>query len=241
MIWRLIPLKDWEEHKWHWIVSLIAPFILVIGGHSIWRIVLAPWRVHQDQEKSNSEKIEKLSCELEKAKADYLIVDSKLKEVVHRAQGPKLYLHWETPKDFEKLGVRKQRFIVQNSSDIDAYHVKIQDICIDKHRITRATFEEINRLTKNTSLTAELQVLGNIGTGSVNDFSMIYAATDEIPPEYKFLSEHGGHILKFPIFVSYQEYDGKISFKSEFEFTFDLTTMSLHDRVRFIKCEKTLS
>src|SRR5271154_1390159 len=53
--WRLIPLKDWEEHKWQWVISFISPFILVIGGHSIWRIVSAPWRVHQDQEKQISD------------------------------------------------------------------------------------------------------------------------------------------------------------------------------------------
>jgi hypothetical protein len=48
--WRLIPLKDWEEHKWQWVISAVGPFIVVLGGHSLWRLISAPWRVHQDQE-----------------------------------------------------------------------------------------------------------------------------------------------------------------------------------------------
>jgi hypothetical protein len=48
--WELIPVKDWQEHKWHWVISVVAPFVLVLGGHALWRLITAPWRVHQDQE-----------------------------------------------------------------------------------------------------------------------------------------------------------------------------------------------
>lgn len=62
--WRLIPLKDWEEHKWQWVISFISPFVLVIGGHSIWRIVSAPWRLYQDQDELHDKELSKLNDEL---------------------------------------------------------------------------------------------------------------------------------------------------------------------------------
>lgn len=49
--WRLIPLKDWEEHKWQWVISVAGPFVIVLGGHALWRLISAPWRIHQDQER----------------------------------------------------------------------------------------------------------------------------------------------------------------------------------------------
>jgi hypothetical protein len=163
-----------------------------------------------------------------------------LSNALQRVQGPKVHLLWDVPKDFASLGKRENRLIIENASDVDAYHVKIQDVSIDRNKVVSATFSEINVLRKNSKMTVDLRIVGNVQPEYVNDFEMIYANTQDIPEEYKFVDESGYHLLKFPLFVNYQEYDGKIDFKSEFLFTFDLTTMGLHDGIEFIRCEKAV-
>jgi hypothetical protein len=56
VIWKLIPLKDWQEHRWQWIASFVLPFAIVLVAHVVWRLITAPWRLHQDQETVASKK-----------------------------------------------------------------------------------------------------------------------------------------------------------------------------------------
>src|SRR5271168_3598651 len=48
--WGLIPLRDWQGHKLHWVLSFTLPYVILLTGHLIWRFTTAPWRVYQDQE-----------------------------------------------------------------------------------------------------------------------------------------------------------------------------------------------
>jgi hypothetical protein len=50
VLWKLIPLADWREHRWQWIGSVVIPFVLVFGIDCLRRIVTGPWRLHQKQE-----------------------------------------------------------------------------------------------------------------------------------------------------------------------------------------------
>jgi len=46
--WGLIAVTDWQKHKWQWILSVTLPFLIVLVGHLLWRLLKAPFRVYRD-------------------------------------------------------------------------------------------------------------------------------------------------------------------------------------------------
>src|SRR5580698_6481524 len=73
--WELISLQDWSTHKWQWVGSVVIPVLAVLVIHIMWRLVTAPWRVHQDQEEEYHTQIINLEQE-----------NSTLKEELSREQ-----------------------------------------------------------------------------------------------------------------------------------------------------------
>jgi hypothetical protein len=57
VIGRLISVQDWQQHKTLWVVSIVGPYIVVLAVHISWRLLTAPWRVHQEQERHYIERI----------------------------------------------------------------------------------------------------------------------------------------------------------------------------------------
>jgi hypothetical protein len=53
VFWKLISEQDWNLNKWRWIASVVLPFVVVIALHIAYRLLTAPWRVHQQQESEN--------------------------------------------------------------------------------------------------------------------------------------------------------------------------------------------
>jgi hypothetical protein len=62
----LIPLADWQEHKKWWILSFVLPYIVILGGHAIWRLLKAPWLLYRKTEREHAEEISKLNDKHEK-------------------------------------------------------------------------------------------------------------------------------------------------------------------------------
>jgi len=81
-------------------------------------------------------------------------------------------------------------------------------------------------------------MVGKVNPQYAEDFEMLYAEAVEVLPEYEYKDDKGCHLLRFPIFVTFETYDGRVGFRSEFLFTFDLAIMGLHDGVEFIRCVK---
>lgn len=44
----LITAEDWRQHKFLWIVVMVAPYVIVLLGHAIWRLARAPAQVYAD-------------------------------------------------------------------------------------------------------------------------------------------------------------------------------------------------
>src|ERR1700686_2899038 len=86
--WKLIPFQDWESHKWLLIASAVLPFIIVLLLHIAYRLITAPWRVYQDQEREHSSQISKLAAELTNTKGE-------LREHLERHDAPELMLQWQ--------------------------------------------------------------------------------------------------------------------------------------------------
>jgi ABC-type nickel/cobalt efflux system permease component RcnA len=71
VVFHLSTLEDWKQHRGFLILSLVAPYVIVLGAHLLWRMMRSPWKVHQEQEKSHSavlavadERIASLTSEL---------------------------------------------------------------------------------------------------------------------------------------------------------------------------------
>jgi hypothetical protein len=238
VFWRLIPLRDWREHRWQWIASFALPFLAILISHIIWRLVSAPWRIHQDQEAVFSTAIQEKEDRIRNQAAENIELRKQLHEALDKHEGPKIHLLYIVPEHFSSLGKRENRIIIENSSDVDAYHVKIEDIFIDRNRVVTATFKEINLLRKNSKVTAELRMTGKVDPQDDENFEMIYGNADDIPTEYQLKDSGGYTVFTFPVFVSFREHDGKVAFRSEFLFTFNETIMGLRDVIKFVRCEK---
>ena len=61
VIFRLITKEDWREHKWLWIISIVAPYVAILAVHSLYRLVKAPLLVYRDQE----DQIQKTRAEID--------------------------------------------------------------------------------------------------------------------------------------------------------------------------------
>ena len=55
--WVLIASEDWRLHKWQWIASVVLPTIAVIFINIALRVIMAPWKVYQKQERTYSENL----------------------------------------------------------------------------------------------------------------------------------------------------------------------------------------
>jgi len=194
--WELIPLVDWQKHRSQWIASFVIPFFVILGGHVLWRLFSAPWRVHQDQESAFRAAIQEKEYKIQKQAIENEEVNKRLQEVLEKAEGPKILLTWDAPKEFAGLGIKRERLIIENASDIDAYHVKIEDVSIDQKKIVSATFTEINLIKRNSKETIVPRMIGTGNSVSDDDFEVLYESMD-ILPEYRFVDK-GFHFVKFP-------------------------------------------
>ncbi len=115
--WRLIPLKDWQEHRWQWIASFVLPFLIVLSVHVVWRLVSAPWRVYQDQEKTFM--VEKTALETQCSESR-----RKLDEEQAKRGRPELMASF-----MMIMGERPQWWLyLKNSSSLPAVNVNVRDI-----------------------------------------------------------------------------------------------------------------
>lgn len=62
--WGMISSNDWRMHERQWIASIVLPIIAFMAIRVAYRILTAPWRVHQDQEIVHAEEMEELRIEL---------------------------------------------------------------------------------------------------------------------------------------------------------------------------------
>jgi hypothetical protein len=85
-VWQhLIPLADWQGHKKWWILSIVLPYIAVLGSDAIFRLAKAPWMLYREMEWAHAEELSKvkeqhsreLAAALEKQRSsDKLVIHS---------------------------------------------------------------------------------------------------------------------------------------------------------------------
>lgn len=243
-VWQhLIPIADWQDHKLWWILSFVLPYIIILGGHAIWRVATAPVRLHQrqaaDHKRDLSEKLQLVSS-LQTEIANQDEQTKKLRAQIDRLPAPEIFLHFELSKlALEFPGVLKQRkqLILENTGNIDAYDVQVEDIQIDPGHC-KATFLPIRRLAKHTKQALETIVRGQHITQEQQDnFEMIYYGSGSYDlPSPETRDDTGRYWFKVPITVVFRDYDRQwykatFNFKSDDWFTFPEISLERRERI----------
>jgi hypothetical protein len=120
--WRL-KIEGWPDHLTLLIVSYVLPLLIFILGDALFRLFLAPWWVHLDSEKKQSEMQIQISDLISKLSFS----NQRLEAVQSEPTGPEIML---------TAGVRDE-LVVSNEDGGVAFN-----IVVGSFRIGRATSEE---------------------------------------------------------------------------------------------------
>ena len=188
--WRLIPLKDWQEHWWQWIASFVLPFLIVLSVHVAWRLISAPWRVHQDQEKEFADQ----KTVLEARNAD---LQKGLSEEIDKRKRPEVAVicDWKMP---EKRPIERdaRSFLLQTINDVAALDVKILDIRLEEGI---AQFEVVPLITGRSQSKAYCTIDQN-QNATYAAFDFFSLVRQSVEKSGKKMSE-----LELPIVVEYRD------------------------------------
>ena len=126
--------------------------------------------------------------------------------------------------------------MAENRSSVDAYRVKMDDVCVDMSRAITARFVEVN-IPGHSTIQIETAVTGEMGDGNPGQFDMIYLAVAHVMPKYEWKDDKGNSGVKIPLTLTYWDYAGH-KYSSIFEFVDDTSGLGLDTRVNFVKCER---
>jgi hypothetical protein len=72
-VWQhLIPIADWQQHKKWWVLSVVLPYIAVLGCDSILRLLRSPWLLYLKVEEEHAKELRETKERYEKALATAL-------------------------------------------------------------------------------------------------------------------------------------------------------------------------
>lgn len=229
--WRLIPLVDWNEHKWQWIGSVALPFLVVLGIHIIWRLAIAPWRVHQDQEQKHSDETFLLHRQSETCKRE-------LQNERDKTQQPDIALGWDWSDEVKAhnqlMGRTEKDIIVHNRSNQYVYRVQINPIRL----MGSLEFDFIPCIAPGEKHVAVGRWMSaaysEMTSSSRTDYAYYFAANESAAKEkgYYVKKPHdrgiGDSWFKIPMDVRYTS--GNTDWITEFEFTYDIGNESFFTR-----------
>jgi len=86
--WGLIPLQDWQGHRFKWIASYAIPFLLFLAGDVAWRLFSAPWRLHQNYEQVYQNKYSEMRDVQEILRSDSADCRRQLYQALANPSGP---------------------------------------------------------------------------------------------------------------------------------------------------------
>jgi hypothetical protein len=221
-VWQqLIPNADWQSHKKWWILSLVSPYVVVFGGHAIWKIATSPWRLYQKQQQD----VDRANEETANARRD-------LQVEIARHGGPEVSLVWGYRK--YSLSDANRTLFIQNGGDIDAYDVRVGDVGINTQHCG-ARFDVVPKLTRGTTEELKFELFGDsVPDNHKDELQMVvYASQSGLEKD-----ERGNVVVRFPITVRFKEYGGAM-YEANFTFLADdfLAKVNIHlvDRRRIMQ------
>lgn len=147
--------------------------------------------------------------------------------------GPEVFLRYELPKGLAGVvGVNTRGFALENTSEIDAYNLRIQDICLAEGSPC-ARFAIVPKVQAHSKQALSFGAV-NFPLNYEHDFTMVYLGLKEESAAKNVIrtDNKGTRYFSFPIRVQFEDYGGS-KFISEFEFT--ESEMAEKSSVRFIR------
>jgi hypothetical protein len=213
---RLIPLKDWNDHKWLWVIATVSPYVIVLLFHFIWRLLLAPAQMHYQ----SLDNFDSVTREREKGEWELRSIIASKEAEIAQHEGPEIFLHYDLPdqaRNYPGLGISDKEIIVENTGDIDAYEVQVEDIALAPERCA-ATFLSIPRLPAHSKKEVPLTLRGShVPEHKPSHFEMILYASDA---EKGSPDAQGRLWFTTPISVVFRDY-GNSWYRARFTFRSD--------------------
>ena len=144
------------------------------------------------------------------------VAQAEVKPAQARESGPRIFLCYDLPEEAKKfpgLGITQEQLIVENTGEVEAYDVQVEDVALEPDWC-RATFDIIPRLAAKDKQAPAMMLRGNnVPSSHQNNFEMIlYASGGTV--DTQTLS------FKVPIVVTLRDYAGQryrvaFSFRSD--------------------------
>jgi hypothetical protein len=202
-------LVEVTQTKRFW-MSVIAPYAVVLAVHILYRIVTAPWKLHQEQERR---------CEATKAVLSVEVADAKreLENTKLTYTAPELFLkldHSTEAKKYPGFGITHRVVVIENNSDRDAYNVQIEPLCFDPTGRISAEFKPVSRIGAHQSVEVEGTVLGLQGSeNKPHDFETIYYFGADEAKYWRNLGKMG-EAIEYDIRVIYTDYQKTAEYRA---------------------------
>lgn len=134
----LIKAADWHQHKWLWILTVIVPFVVVLAIDAAYRIITAPWRVYQDQEREFANAEAEQDRRFSEVKRELAEARSEIERLIWLPGRPQVHIReWsQIPADHaaaiyspQMPGMKQHGFVLQNDGG-PALEVHVEDFSI---------------------------------------------------------------------------------------------------------------
>jgi hypothetical protein len=221
--WRLINPSDWKSQQWHWIGSVVIPFVAVMFVDALWRLVLAPWNLYTEMQDKHEAELSQIEAKRDGALAE-------LEREKNRALQPDVALVWCWQTDRLARSVTEKVIGVENRSDKFVYNVQIAPVCLHQEM----TFDRINEIQPHSM---HLALARWNGRSSVSTNYVYYWSYEENEKEivrrgwmFKKLHSRGlsDFFFKIPMKMTY-EADG-VKWESEFDCIVDVGDENLFEK-----------
>jgi hypothetical protein len=136
--WALIARDDWHLHKWQWVASAILPTLAVIALNIAFRLIVAPWKVHQDQERKHSESMKQANDQIDSLQQQI----AKFAEIRPRV----------VPTGYNKAEGRLQMGLYLRNSGYDALDVEVPPVSVGTSGYTLEFLGRLPQLGERTGI-----------------------------------------------------------------------------------------
>ena len=88
--WGLITVQDWQDHWGRWILSIVVPYCLIVVPHLMWRLIQAPWKVHQELDAGHWSNLDAIDGQLKSATNQNALLQEHISKQTFPPNRPKL-------------------------------------------------------------------------------------------------------------------------------------------------------
>ncbi len=138
--WSLV--ADWRSHQLQWLLSCTIPYAVVLLGHLAYRVVEAPWRLHQEAEAEHNGTHDKDLRALHDSQADNSFLQAQIAKQTWPVDRPKLsFERWGALERGGVCQIQHGFYLANHGST--ALEVSVDNLTIDETNWASQTLSAI--------------------------------------------------------------------------------------------------